>query len=575
MKWIKLFEEFKGGRIKVTTEEKRRLREIARIIIKYCKVADLTSDINEKYKLEFDLGDLKNLITDNRVYHSDDSDLRKRLVDRTNKQHKLNKYKIVDDFAKKLSSERGTEVIFDRENGCFITKSGKAMTTINIVSEYLESSVKDSTAGYHNTNNVVVFIDYNTGDIINNNDDESHEKIIKGKYVDVFDFTGSQIIMSINRNIRRKSTNEDGLLSDIFGTLYHEFIHAKDPLVWAPKYLDNKEIYNSSGNGPGVYSSHDTEVQTISNQFLELVEYYFERTLRGDKDGNGVNYNLTKEKVNKVFIPNIMQIVDFIDGKVNEISEDVELALAGTNKSTNSAYNTWRLIVDMRNEEPEDAKVIRQWMRDDFIHLVDYYNVRAIEINKRKEKGQELPLLHKGFPFEIEPVKATPTNTEKVGDTIGVEPNKSGNDRPKLPIEIKSTNTSKPIKPSSGNSKLKFVSNQPKLPSWVKNPVVWASDEMEKILNKNLNVLASAYSKCFSKNGANAVVDIKKKLETLSKDLKTNNPVRIKDSVRVFYASISPKLSDDNVSNWLKSPDGIKWGETMMNYENLVSHIIK
>jgi len=68
---------------------------------------------------------------------------------------------------------------------------------------------------------------------------------------------------------------------------------------------------------------------------------------------------------------------------------------------------------------------------------------------------------------------------------------------------------------------------------------------------------------------------VKKRLETLLKDLKTNNPVRIKDSVRVFYSNISPKLSDSNVSSWLKSPEGVKWGETIVKYENLVSHILK
>ena len=37
MKYLKLFEEFKGNRIKVTSDERKRLREISRIIIKHCQ----------------------------------------------------------------------------------------------------------------------------------------------------------------------------------------------------------------------------------------------------------------------------------------------------------------------------------------------------------------------------------------------------------------------------------------------------------------------------------------------------------------------------------------------------------
>ena len=550
MKYIKLFEEFKGNRIKVTKDEKKKLREIARVIIKYCNSSKLTSGIDDKYTILFDLGDLKELIGGKFLGN----------VKNANQQHIDNDYKILDDYAKKLSDLRGTEIIFDRENVCFITKSGKAMTTINVVSEYpKESNKTDNTAGYQTNKNHVVYVNYKTGDIVNKFSEETKSL----DYIAVLDFSGDNIFISINQNIRfsGKIDSPKEELEDIFSTLYHEFIHSKDPLSWDKEYLGNDEVYGSKKGGK--YASHDSEVQTFSNQFLELVEYYFERTLRGDSDGNGLNYNLTKKEIDNDFIPNILEIVDFIDGKIEKMSDKVRKALK--NKSSlNSILNMELHIVDMRNEDAEDAKVIRQWMRDDFNNFVDYYNTRVIEINKRKGKGEELRLLHKGFPFKITPVKPTPTNVQNVIDAIEETPSK-------LPTK----STPKPeqtIKPS-GNSKLKFVSNPQKLPSWVKNPVVWASDEMEKILNKNISVLATAYSKCLTDANPNAIVDVKKKLETLLKDIKTNNPVRIKDSVRVFYSNI--KLSDTNVSSWLKSPDGIKWGETIVNYENLVSHILK
>ena len=559
MRYIKLFEEFKGNRIKVTTDEKKKLREIARVIIKYCSRGKLTSGVSEKYPILFDLGELKKLIGGEFLQNAKNA----------NQQHIDNGYKVLDDYAKKLSKSRGTEIIFDRKNICFITTSGKAMTTVNVVSEYpIEKT--DGTAGYQTSENHIVYVNYKTGDIVSKSSEETRSL----NYIAILDFSGDNIFMSINQNIRFSeigvgSSEEE--LENIFSTLYHEFIHSKDPLTWNTKYLGNDEIYGVK-NG-GVYASHDTEVQTFSNQFLELIEYYFERTLRGDKDGNGVNYNLTKKEIDDDFIPNILEIVDFIDGKIDEMSNKVLNVLRG-NKSLNSILNIERHIVNMRNEDAEEAKVIRQWMRDDFNHFVDYYNTRVIEINKQKEKGQELRLLHKGFPFEITPVKPTPVNVQDVTDAIEETPSKPNSPSSKLPVTpVKPvTKPVQTIKPS-GDSKLKFISNTPKLPSWVKNPVVWASDQMEEILNKNLSVLATAYSKCLLDSNSNALVDVKRKLETLLKDLKTNNPVRIKDSVRVFYSNI--KLSDTNVSSWLKSPEGIKWGETIVKYENLVSHILK
>ena len=560
MKYIKLYEEFKGSRIKPTSEEKKKLREIARVIIKYSKDGKLSSGINEKYKILFDLGDLKNLIGN--LYPREDFN------DYVNQENEKNGYKLLDDFAKKLSEERGIEIIFDRKNKCFITESGKAMTTVNVVSEYPTgkdgTKSSDNTAGYQTKANHIVFVNYETGDITN----ESPEG---DGYVMVWDFSGDNIFMSINQNIRfsGKDTSPEEELEAIFSTLYHEFIHSKDPLAWKTDYLGNEEVYATTSmqaNGVGgVYFSHDTEVQTFSNQFLELVEYYFERTLRGDTDGNGVNYNLTKEDINGFFIPNILEIVDFIDGKIDELSDRV-LQVLRNKSSLNSILNSQASIVNMRNEDPEDGKVIRQWMRDDFNHFVDYYNTRVIEINKRKEKGQELPLLHKGFPFEVTPVKPTPANVAEATDAI--EPTKPAN-RP----GISAATPIKPVEPvnspSIDSSKFKFVSNA----TSKSLPTKFDLNEIATLMERYLRILGLAYSKCYIDRykSPKTTVEVDTALKTLLREVKTRDIKRIREAIETFFDMISPKISDGNVKNWLNTSDGRKWGEAISQFEKMCS----
>lgn len=622
MRYLKLFEEFKGSRIIVTSEEKKRLREVARIIIKHCgglQISELTNGIHEKYTLEFDLGELKNLIA-GYTYIDDKGTFPQAalLIEDDNRQHKENGYKIVDSYAKKLSEERGAEIVFDRENGCFMTKSGKAMTTINVVSEY-PNGVDDGTGGYRTNKNTKVFIDYETGDITN----ESGKK--GQNHIDVWDFSGDNIFMSINQNIRYSNKikdmniDEKTLLMDTFSTLFHEFIHSKDPISWSPVYLGNQEIYGAQ-NG-GVYASHDAEVQTFSNQFLELIEYYFERTLRGDKNGNGVNYNIRKEDISDVFIPNILEIVDFVNGNIDHLSDRVELALSGTNKTHIAVRSTCMHISDMRTEDPEDGKVIRQWMRDDFTRLVDYYNTKVIEINKRKEKGQELPLLHKGFPFEVTELKPTPKNVDKVTDDIEnrppikpipvvptrpvvpnqtpakpVAPNQTPNrpattpkpiinrepakptnridpftGRPFIPNRA-TPNSVKPVvapnsaKPSFDSTKLKFAAAS-------KNQANFDVKELINLVDKYSRILPKIYSKCFSTRyaGAKADAEVEQRLQTLFREVKTKDPVRIKETVKSFFDNIGPKLSDVNVKTWLQSSDGRKWVEAISRFEQLCS----
>jgi hypothetical protein len=627
MRYLKLFEEFKGSRIIVTSEEKKRLREVARIIIKHCgglQISELTNGIHEKYTLEFDLGELKNLIA-GYTYTDEKGTFPQAalLIEDDNRLHKEDGYKIVDNYAKKLSEERGTEIVFDRKNGCFTTKSGKAMTTLNVVSEY-PNGFDDGTGGYRTNKNTKVYIDYETGNITN-----EYEK--KGQnYINVWDFSGDNIFMSINQNIRYSNKikdlniDEKTLLMDTFSTLFHEFIHSKDPISWSPVYLGNQEIYGAQ-NG-GVYASHDTEVQTFSNQFLELIEYYFERTLRGDKDGNGVDYNLRKEDISDVFIPNILEIVDFVNGNRDDLSDRVELALSGTNKTTMAIRSTCMTIVDMRTEDPEDGKVIRQWMRDDFTRFVDYYNTKVIEINKRKEKGQELPLLHKGFPFEITELKPTPKNVDKVTDDkenrppikplpTPVAPNQTParpvapnqtparpvapNQTPARPVPAKPIINREPAKPTNpidpftgrpfipnratpnsakpvvapNSAKPSFDSTKLKFAAVSKNPAKFDANELINLVDKYSRILPSIYSKCFSTRyaGAKADAEVVQRLQTLFREVKTKDPVRIKETVKSFFDNIGPKLSDVNVKVWLQSSDGRKWVDAISRFEQLCS----
>jgi hypothetical protein len=638
MRYLKLFEEFKGSRITLTSEEKKRLREITRILIKHCggiQTSELTNGIHEKYTLQFDLGELKNLISGNYIYldnvgvHPDAA----KWIEEDNIRHKEDGYKIVDNYAKKLSEERGTEIVFDRENGCFITKSGKAMTTVNVVSEYPNGD-PDSVGGYRSGARIKVFIDYETGDITNNFSEKG------SKHIDVWDFSGDNIFMSINQNIRAANLfkdvasqetgniDEKPLLMDIFSTLFHEFTHSKDPLAWCSVYLGNKEIYGAQ-NG-GVYSSHDTEVQTFSNQFLEMIEYYFERTLRGDKDGNGVNYNLRKEDISNVFIPNILEIVDFVNGNRDELSNRVEKALSGDNKTHYDIKSTYGQIVDMRTEDPEEGKVIRQWMRDDFTRHVDYYNTKVIEINKRKEAGQELPLLHKGFPFEVTELKPTPKNVDKVThdienrppiNTIPVAPTRpvtpnqtpnrpvtpnqtpnrpvTPNQTPNRPVPAKPIINREPAKPTNpidpftgrpfipnratpnsarpvaapNSTKPSFDSTKLKFAAASKNQASFDVKELINLVDKYSRILPKIYSKCFSTRyaGAKADAEVEQRLQTLFREVKTKDPVRIKETVKSFFDNIGPKLSDVNVKTWLQSSDGRKWVEAISRFEQLCS----
>ena len=144
------------------------------------------------------------------------------------------------------------------------------------------------------------------------------------------------------------------------------------------------------------------------------------------------------------------------------------------------------------------------------------------------------------------------------------------------------------------NDKLKFTKDSEPLtpPSWAKNPEGWASDELSKLLQTshnteygnsgnvkfgsltNTTVFANVYSSCFSTKKPNDIVDVKKRLETLLTELKTKNPARIKDAVRIFFDNVGPKISDNNVSEWMKGKDKYSFGMDIVKFEQLCSVIL-
>lgn len=140
----------------------------------------------------------------------------------------------------------------------------------------------------------------------------------------IWDFTGGKIIVPIN-------DNREHLDADMFSIMYHEFIHSKDPDVWLP-VKDYSSATSQKAGIKGSYGSHKVEIQTMFGNLLELITYYFERTWRGDTDGGGLNYNLTKEELMKNFFPTLIEVKDFIRNKRTDLSQNAMEQLSGTNK---------------------------------------------------------------------------------------------------------------------------------------------------------------------------------------------------------------------------------------------------
>jgi len=366
MKYLKLFEEF--NRIRVTPEEKAKIKKIV------LKTIDLVNDnrflggTHQGWGIEYDLGALQTFIQNNQYVNQ-------YVID----QHHNNGYKLVDDVAKQLSKSRGIEIIFDRKDNCFKTKSGKAYTVFNLVNKIPHSSENEQNPHFFN-NNIYVFINYKTGDVFNQLDNYSKE-VDNSDYLPIWDFSGGNIYIPINalRKLKQKDLNVD-----LFSILYHEFIHAKDPDAWVPKnYASPAQI---AAGKKGTYGSNPAEIQTMCNNLLEIVGYYFERTWRGDTDGGGINMSLTKGQIVNEFLPTIYEVISFINGKRDNLSVDAIKRLAGDNKTTKFIEKIISYINDAKKDAPDKIKFVQEWMKEDFIKLVEIYNKKVTEINNKKYK---------------------------------------------------------------------------------------------------------------------------------------------------------------------------------------------
>lgn len=366
MKYIKLFEEF--NRITVTPEEKSKIKKIVLRTISLVNDKIFQGGTHERYGIEYDLGALQTFIQNNKYVNQ-------QVID----QHRNNGYKKVDEIAKQLSKLRKIEIVFDRKDNCFKTKSGKAYTVFNLVNKISHLNEKEQNPHFYNST-IYVFVNYKTGDVFNKVNDYS-KKVDKSDYIPIWDFSGGNIYLPINK--LREMKKQD-LNIDIFSIAYHEFIHAKDPDAWVPKnYATPAQI---KAGVKGSYGSNQAEIQTMCNNLLEIVGYYFERTWRGDTDGGGLNLNLTKDYVMKIFIPTIFEVRDFINGKRDNLTEGTKKQLAGNNKNLKFI----ELVIGFINEAKKDAadkmKIVQEWMKEDFIKLVETYNKKVTEINNKKYK---------------------------------------------------------------------------------------------------------------------------------------------------------------------------------------------
>jgi hypothetical protein len=369
VKYLKLFEEL--NRVIVTSEEKIKLRDITR---KYISLVKSDKDnIVDKSFITYNIDSLKSLFTRNGSFSI-----------------KSDGYKIVDKIAKDLSSKRGLQIIFDRNRNCFTTKNGEALVTINMVTNpsslgFPKDQSKNDAGTFLGGYKSSIYINFETGHY---SDEKKYD--LNSSYIKVWDFTSGTIILPILN--ARKTKDKNNNYVDLFSLIYHEFIHSKDPLCWTPlkNYASPDQI--KSGKS-GSYGSHGAEIQTMANNLLEIVGYFFERTLRGDTDGGGLNYGLTNHYITKYFIPIISQVRDFINGKRDDIDGWVISQLSGSNKTSKFIEITIRNLNDAKKGNPSEFESVKEWMRDDFIKLIDMFNKKVTDINKKKSSSDKITLL--------------------------------------------------------------------------------------------------------------------------------------------------------------------------------------
>jgi hypothetical protein len=105
-----------------------------------------------------------------------------------------------------------------------------------------------------------------------------------------------------------------------------------------------------------------------------------------------------------------------------------------------------------------------------------------------------------------------------------------------------------------------------KLPTY--QPVeAYIIEQLYHMIQKSMRPFVDAYSKSLSTKSENKKLEINTKLQTLERELKTKNLVRIKDAIRIWFGFITPILSLSNKKVWLESSDGRKWGKDLGKFE--------
>jgi hypothetical protein len=98
--------------------------------------------------------------------------------------------------------------------------------------------------------------------------------------------------------------------------------------------------------------------------------------------------------VTNYFIPIIVEVRDFIKGKRDDLSKMALKQLSGVNKTEKMLEKVIESLKDGRDNNPQEFKYVVQWMVDDFSRLINMYNKKVSEINKKKSVNDKLPILN-------------------------------------------------------------------------------------------------------------------------------------------------------------------------------------
>jgi hypothetical protein len=106
------------------------------------------------------------------------------------------------------------------------------------------------------------------------------------------------------------------------------------------------------------------------------------------------------------------------------------------------------------------------------------------------------------------------------------------------------------------------------------NPT-YAIIEAKKLLEQYENVFCKLYFSAMPSSTKPIVIEeLKTKIATLLRELKTGDKLRCKDAFRVFYTNLLPRLSQNNIVGQLQSRDGKKWAKELLKFEYFAQVIL-